>query len=106
MVIEDQVNAKNVQHENLQGTDITSEQPLVQEPTPSYLNNEVIDTDEPHREEMEKTDHEVTNVETPIEMNSRETEEFAMNTESEGKYIKYNQKIQIFATFLYVYHPF
>ena len=98
MVIEDQVNAKNVQHESLHGTDITSEQPLAQEPTPSYLNNEVINTDEPHREEMEKTDHEVTNVETPIEMNSRETEEFAMNTESEGKYIKYNQEIQIFAT--------
>ena len=75
--------------------DITSDQPLLEEPTPSYLSNQGIDTNEPHGEEIEKTNIEATKVETPTEMNSRETEAFTMNTGSEGKYIKYDQKIQI-----------
>ena len=73
--------------------DITSEQPLLQEPTPSYLNNQVIDTDEPYGKEIEKTNIEDTKAETPTtEMNRGETEAFTINTGSEGKYIKYDQK--------------
>ena len=84
--------------------DITSEQPLLQEPTPSYLNNQVIDTNEHHGEEIEKTNIEDTKAETPTtEMNSGETEAFAINTGSEGKYIRYDQKIGTNWTYFCIY---